>query len=1089
MLLARFRPVAAIATLSILISTPILATPQTFTEDFTTTIYKDSPNTTADWNTAEGELRLFPYLPTLVGTCDTGDAYVVAIAGDHAYVADNADGLRVIDMSDPTNPTPVGSYSALYVRDIAVAGDHAFLAKNSTMLVCDISDPANPTLAGSCAGLSVGADDIAVSGDYAYLASYLGSLQVVDISDPANPTLAATWTTTGDPEDVAVAGDHAYLAEYYVGLLVIDISDPTSPTLVGSCATPGHAYGVTVAGDHAYVADSNEGLQVIDISDPTDPVLVGSCDTPGPVVGVTVSGDRAYVADGYNGLHVVDIHDPGQPWIMVTYETSSRLYAPAISGNHAFAPARDDGIEVVKISDPILPIPAGSCSTPGLAIGVAVSGGHAFVSDGSTGLLVIDISNPGAPALVGTCDTPYFARGVCVSGDHAYIADAGDGLQVIDISDPTAPVLVGGWDTYYFARGGICVSGDLVFLADSGGGLEILDVTDPTTPVLVGNYDTLYQAFDVEVAGDHAYVTDLTDGLLVIDVTNPAAPVLAGAYDTPSFSAFGVCVAGDLAFVTDTENGLHVLDISDPTAPALLGHCVTAVSAYDVYVSGDRAFVADQEAGVVVIDVSDPTAPTELYVYDTLGDAQEIVVWGDYAYVADGNALEALLVSQGQVDVDHNVGQSLAVDAGSDPILRARLSSTQTSGVSWELSADAGAHWDHVTAGIGWAALSYPGADLLWRTTHSWAPDGNPTVSDLTLEWLTPFSPILSIADIAPDQGGRVRLRLLRSGLDFADEPDEPIAAYNILRRVDDPALCRSLIEKAGSPEGTVSPARDGLPVVTWNERRFTVGGTPDAKGSLPDGVWEIVGNFAALQQDTYLYEAATLADSTAEGIPYAVFCVTAHTTTPSIWYASPPDSGYSVDNLAPGVPAGIVAAYAPDAVTLDWEDAWEEDFQYYRVYRGEDPGFTPSPETLVHETAASAWVDEGADPWGHCYKITALDHAGNESGAGAPESVTGVRENDVPARTALLGAVPNPFNPSTEVHFTLAAAGRVRLTVHDLAGRLVRTLMDGQLAAGRRQVGWNGCDDAGRQVSSGVYICLLEAADHRETMRMVLVK
>jgi hypothetical protein len=74
---------------------------------------------------------------------------------------------------------------------------------------------------------------------------------------------------------------------------------------------------------------------------------------------------------------------------------------------------------------------------------------------------------------------------------------------------------------------------------------------------------------------------------------------------------------------------------------------------------------------------------------------------------------------------------------------------------------------------------------------------------------------------------------------------------------------------------------------------------------SFPPGTWEILTSFPATQQDAYIVYTSTLADSTASGTPYAVYVVTAHTTTPSEWYACPPDSGYSVDNIAPGVPGG----------------------------------------------------------------------------------------------------------------------------------------------------------------------------------------
>lgn len=90
---------------------------------------------------------------------------------------------------------------------------------------------------------------------------------------------------------------------------------------------------------------------------------------------------------------------------------------------------------------------------------------------------------------------------------------------------------------------------------------------------------------------------------------------------------------------------------------------------------------------------------------------------------------------------------------------------------------------------------------------------------------------------------------------------------------------------------------------------------------------------------------------------------------------------------------------------------------------------------------------------------------------------------------TELHGAAPNPFNPATTIAFSLAEAGRVRLDVYDVAGRLVQRLADGDFAAGRHEFVWAGHDQAGRKVASGIYLCSFESAEGREVRRMVLVE
>ena len=84
----------------------------------------------------------------------------------------------------------------------------------------------------------------------------------------------------------------------------------------------------------------------------------------------------------------------------------------------------------------------------------------------------------------------------------------------------------------------------------------------------------------------------------------------------------------------------------------------------------------------------------------------------------------------------------------------------------------------------------------------------------------------------------------------------------------------------------------------------------------------------------------------------------------------------------------------------------------------------------------------------------------------------------------------PNPFNPRTTLAFDLPqAATRVSLRLYDLHGRLVTALIDGPLPAGRHGVVWNGADDAGRAVASGVYVSVLETPLGRASGKLTLVR
>lgn len=94
------------------------------------------------------------------------------------------------------------------------------------------------------------------------------------------------------------------------------------------------------------------------------------------------------------------------------------------------------------------------------------------------------------------------------------------------------------------------------------------------------------------------------------------------------------------------------------------------------------------------------------------------------------------------------------------------------------------------------------------------------------------------------------------------------------------------------------------------------------------------------------------------------------------------------------------------------------------------------------------------------------------------------------PDRFALLGARPNPFNPSTRIRFAVPDAGaRVTIAIHDTAGRRVRTLSSRRWPSGRHTLTWNGRDDAGRGVASGVYHVRMESGAFAASQKIVLLK
>jgi len=92
--------------------------------------------------------------------------------------------------------------------------------------------------------------------------------------------------------------------------------------------------------------------------------------------------------------------------------------------------------------------------------------------------------------------------------------------------------------------------------------------------------------------------------------------------------------------------------------------------------------------------------------------------------------------------------------------------------------------------------------------------------------------------------------------------------------------------------------------------------------------------------------------------------------------------------------------------------------------------------------------------------------------------------KNPLPADYALHPSWPNPFNPTTMIRYDVRKTGHISLSVFDLLGREVTTLVQGTVPAGSYSVAWDATD-----LPSGIYFCRMEAAGFAQTRKMVLVK
>lgn len=175
--------------------------------------------------------------------------------------------------------------------------------------------------------------------------------------------------------------------------------------------------------------------------------------------------------------------------------------------------------------------------------------------------------------------------------------------------------------------------------------------------------------------------------------------------------------------------------------------------------------------------------------------------------------------------------------------------------------------------------------------------------------------------------------------------------------------------------------------------------------------------------------------------------------------------------------------------VRVEWKLPGGRVADAVEVLRRADGGAARVVQRLEDSAAAAGWwVDGSAEP-GAAYLYSAVaDVAGGRVASSEVAVATG--RSAVAARPArLLANVPNPFNPRTELRFELSAPADVRLTIVDAAGRRVRQIDLPAVSTGVHAFVWQGDDDAGRPVGSGVYRVQLSAGSERDVRSVTLVR
>ena len=379
-----------------------------------------------------------PVSPVIDQVLDTSlSLRYIQIVDDYLVATGTFDGLKVLQLEDPTAPQVVGwqwSYGSGY--PFVVTGNSLYTGGVAGVSVFDISNPASVSVHHWDAAEGY-AWDMALNENLAAVALDESGLALVDVTDPTAMVELASLTLPGNATGVDWYGDYAIVSCDQAGVVVVDASIPDDPNIVGQVDTPGRAKGVFVSGDYAYVADLYWDLQVIALSGPAVPEIVGSLSIPlAYVYQVAVFGEIAYLSCFQGGLALVDVAIPSEPQLITHLEDVGEIRDVAVSGHLAVLADFIDGTVLLDVTDPEAPVTLFRPDMSGYAFSVGIDDGYAYTSHWNRGFEILDFNNPSEPQYIGGRGAYGLFRGFSKGSGWVFWAREGHGISAVPAQCP-----------------------------------------------------------------------------------------------------------------------------------------------------------------------------------------------------------------------------------------------------------------------------------------------------------------------------------------------------------------------------------------------------------------------------------------------------------------------------------------------------------------------------------------------------------------------------------------------------------------------------------------------------------------------------
>ena len=789
---------------------------------------------------------------------------------------------------------------------------------------------------------------------------------------------------------------------------------------------------------------------------------------------------------------------------------------------------------------PIAHLDLGNCND---VWGYTAPNGHEFALVGHrTGTYIFDVStNPHDPIEVGFIPGAISTwRDLKVHSYYCYVTnETGGGMDIISLEDPFNPVKVGEYTSTFTSAHNLFIADGYAYIFganNDAGGCRILDLSNPEYPVEVGSWENTY-FHDGFVKNDTLYGCGIYIGsLYIIDVSNKSNPTTLVEYNYSDYGCHAVWVTDDSKYAVtgDEENGgyVYIFDIQDfdninmvatwyPDEPE-----VQNKSVHNVLIKDDLLYVSYYVYGTRIVDISDPNNPIEVGYYDWYPGQQGLYSgnWGTYPFTENGliystdysgNGLFVMSYPfMGEIefeelpDTENNVDPitlSVSIDESSDYsvdystlMLYWGLNGTITDSTALTMSGDS--YIGSITPTGQNGTMHYYVAFNTMTDERVTKPYGAPYASFTFNIGTDNVSPEIELITDLADQfypSGSYEVVSIASD-------NIGISMVELFWQVGNGEIQTVTCTELNDPEygliyeGVLSyeDIYPGTEIIYWS-------GATDASSQSNQSESE--------QKHFYVSDNYVLGDFENE-------------EALDRWDLGGWGRQYVNDDIQWALndsPGGLYSPNVSNACylieTLDLtqfnqaylqftsaEMLYDGDYGYLQIKRGNNPGWSTLLtvngyiEIVERNVSLNSFMDES-----ELYiRLLMTSNSTDESQGWFVDDIFLVLNQDMPPnvntdsgiinlpdQVQLFPNYPNPFNPITNIAFSLAKYSLVDLKIVDIKGRQICQLLNNDFAAGRHGVSWNGTNDLGAAVGSGIYFMVLRAEGKVLSQKLSLIR